>query len=187
MFGGRKAVEIGSTGQEPAPRSGVHGAGVGSGLYASNLSAARNSVDGRDENRPSHVESRRASQGKVLICDDEYRLTAITAQLLEEFGFDSVTAATGDEAVAALDDSQPPDVLLLDINLSAGLSAFETLNRVAARGTGVPVVLTSGYAAEDVPQTMTQHPVVVGYLAKPYSPDSLLDKLREGIKAKPAA
>jgi CheY-like chemotaxis protein len=123
--------------------------------------------------------SREHHQPSVLICDDEARLGALTAGLLSEYGFKPVTVGTGEEALAALGSATPAfDVLLLDVNLSHGKSAREVLATMRMRGIGARVILTSGLAAEDVEPELMLHPLVVGYVAKPYAVEQLVQSIR---------
>jgi CheY-like chemotaxis protein len=118
----------------------------------------------------------------VLICDDEARLGALTAGLLTEYGFTPVTVGTGDEALAALARPEPSvDVVLLDVNLAEGRSAREVLVAMRERGSPARVILTSGLAEEDVDSDLVSHPSVVGYVAKPYAVDHLVQALQRAV------
>jgi signal transduction histidine kinase/CheY-like chemotaxis protein len=139
---------------------------------------------------PASREVVRARQ-RVLICDDEGRLADLTVGLLEEFGFSAQAVVRGEEAVAVLSNPQNaqrakvggevapsetelPRVLLLDVNLAGGMPAQEVLDTLQQREVAVRVILSSGLSAEDVPVSLRQHPLVVTYLAKPYTVDSLV-------------
>jgi CheY-like chemotaxis protein len=127
--------------------------------------------DGNDRGRPT-----------VLICDDEARLGALTAGLLTEYGFSPITVGTGDAALDALDGSERGvDVVLLDVNLSAGQSAREVLTAMTDRGAKARVILTSGLAEEDVDPDLVKHPFVVGYVAKPYGVDQLVQSINRAL------
>lgn len=119
---------------------------------------------------------------RVLVCDDEARLAALTAELLEDAGFVSSTATSADEAWRLL---SAPDgafaALLLDVNLAGGGSAAELLERMADAAIDVPVVLTSGYSADDVPEDISGARQVVGYVGKPYTVSAVADELRRAI------
>jgi CheY-like chemotaxis protein len=123
----------------------------------------------------------------VLICDDEARLGALTAGLLSEYGFAPVTVGTGDEALAALARPEPAvDVVLLDVNLAEGRSAREVLVAMRERGSAARVILTSGLAEEDVDSDLVSHPSVVGYVAKPYAVDHLVQALQRAVATVPS-
>jgi CheY-like chemotaxis protein len=118
----------------------------------------------------------------VLVCDDETRLAALTAELLQGFGFQTIAVGSGDAAVGKIEAAAPAvSVLLLDVNLSLGGSATELLERLASTGSNIPVVLTSGQPKEDVPVEVTSHPNVIGYLEKPYTADALLQAIRGAL------
>jgi CheY-like chemotaxis protein len=133
----------------------------------------------RREGESQKSESRRVT---VLICDDEARLGALTAGLLSEFGFLPVTVGNGNEAMLALGRTDPGvDVVLLDVNLTEGPSAGEVLAAMRARGSTARVVLTSGLAEEDVSRELLGHALVVGYVAKPYGVDQLVQSVRMAV------
>jgi DNA-binding NtrC family response regulator len=124
----------------------------------------RDAGTGSDEHRPT-----------VLICDDEARLGALTAGLLSQSGYAAQTVQTGEQALEAmLHGVGEVSMLLLDVNLQ-GLGAREILARMLDHGLKHAVILTSGYAEEDVPRELMDHPLVRSYLAKPYTVDQLID------------
>jgi len=123
-----------------------------------------------------------AERPTVLICDDEARLGALTAGLLIEYGFSPITVGTGEAALDALLGHDPAvDVVLLDVNLSAGHSAREVLSAMSDRGAEARVILTSGLAEEDVDADLVAHPSVVGYIAKPYGVDQLVQSINRAL------
>lgn len=139
--------------------------------------------EGRDMERRDgervQGDSRRVT---VLICDDEARLGALTAGLLSEYGFASVTVGNGDEALAALAQAEfGVDVVLLDVNLSEGPSAADVLASMQSHGSRARVILSSGLAEEDVNAELMKHPLVVGYVAKPYGVDQLIQSVRTAV------
>ena len=138
-----------------------------------------------DELMPIQVgEHQATAHGRptVLICDDEARLGALTAGLLTDYGFSPITVGTGEAALDAIDEGDPSvDVLLLDVNLSAGQSARDVLTAMKARGATARVILTSGLAEEDVDPDLVKHPSVVGYVAKPYGVDQLVQSINRAL------
>lgn len=123
-----------------------------------------------------------AGRPTVLICDDEARLGALTAGLLSEYGFNPVTVGTGEDALIALaDQSTGVDLVLLDVNLSAGSSARDVLCAMRERGQNARVILTSGLAEEDVDADLVTDPAVVGYIAKPYGVDQLILSINKAL------
>jgi CheY-like chemotaxis protein len=118
----------------------------------------------------------------VLICDDEARLGALTAGLLSEYGFAPVTVGNGDEALVVLAQAEfGVDVVLLDVHLSEGPSAGDVLAAMQRNGSRARVILTSGLAEEDLSVELLKHPSVVGYVAKPYGVDQLIESVRTAV------
>jgi CheY-like chemotaxis protein len=127
-----------------------------------------------------------ASSPAVLICDDEARLGALTAGLLADYGFVPVTVGTGEAALDAIAARSPRfDVMLLDVNLSQGSSAHQVLRTLSGLAGAPRVVLTSGLAEEDVDGDLMQHPLVSGYVPKPYAVDDLVQSLERALRAPP--
>lgn len=111
----------------------------------------------------------------VLICDDERRLATLTALLLERHGYSAVAVSAPAELAVALD--RPDlrvDIVLLDVNL-AGTTARDIIETLRIRGIRAPVVLTSGYAREDVPPAVLGLPGVAAYVMKPFMVDELAE------------
>lgn len=123
---------------------------------------------------------RPSASATVLVCDDEERLAALTAALLEQQGYRALVASGADSA-ASVAEGQRLDVLVLDVNLACS-SASAVLERVAERGFRGPTVLTSGYPEEDVPRELLRHPRVTGYVAKPYSVERLVAAIDHALE-----
>lgn len=123
-------------------------------------------------------------RGAVLVCDDESRLAMLTAGLLEQHGFAALTVGTGEAALRAMLE-QPIDVMLLDLNLPDG-NAHEVIARMRELSLFRPVILTSGYAEEDVEPALLRSSTVTGYLAKPYSVDRLITAIEHAMEVREA-
>lgn len=80
----------------------------------------------------------------ILIVDDEPNIRRLLASLLEAEGHTSRTAATGEDGLAAVADSEP-DVVLLDLALP-GAGGLEILATLRTTHPALPVVMMSGRA-----------------------------------------
>ena len=78
----------------------------------------------------------------LLIVDDHPGFRALARRLLEAGGFQVVGAAADGLGAVAVARELRPDVVLLDIQLP-DIDGFEVASRLADRGTGTVVVLTS--------------------------------------------
>lgn len=166
----RRATEI-TRGLEELAKS------VGSGTRGPSIAG----VDGSPA-QPEASEKEASGAATVLVCDDEARLAMLTAGLLDQHGYRAVTVASGSEALAALARGAPTcDAVLLDLNLPDG-TAGEVIAQMRERGFRQPVILTSGYAEEDVEPALLADELVAGYLAKPYSVDRLVEVIQLALR-----
>jgi CheY-like chemotaxis protein len=66
---------------------------------------------------------------KVLVVDDDVLVLDLTATMLEELGYDVLTARSGTEALGQIAYDRKIEVLITDINMP-GLSGSELAERV---------------------------------------------------------
>ena len=123
--------------------------------------------------------------GRILIVDDDPDFVLITTKILDTAGYETVSAANGANALAAMR-RQKPDLVLLDIMMSTildGLSVSEEM-QADPELRDVPVIMVSSI-------TDTEHAAVFptdGYvhmnawISKPIQPEDLLKKVSQHIK-----
>ncbi len=110
-----------------------------------------------------------AQQRRVLVVEDEVTLRRIVARNLTSRGLEVREAGTAQEAVQAVS-SNPPDLLLLDINLP-DQTGWEVLRELKRRGNAVPTIIIS---AVRVNQNRLDEFHPLAYLPKPFPLDALL-------------
>jgi DNA-binding LytR/AlgR family response regulator len=94
---------------------------------------------------------------RVFVAEDEYLLALDLCDILASAGAAVIGPARSRQEAEAHLLSQPAmDVALLDLNLG-GDSSVELALRL--RGDGVPVILTTGYDATDVPAPLQGIPI----------------------------
>lgn len=112
--------------------------------------------------------------GCILVVDDEENISFLVASALRLDGFSTVTAATGREALARLDEARPA-LVVLDVMLP-DLDGFEVLKRMREAGHRQPVIfLTARDATEDRVRGLT-----VGgddYVLKPFAIEELMARV----------
>jgi len=121
-------------------------------------------------------------QPLVLVVDDEEHITELVAMGLGYNGFDVERAATGRDALAAVD-KRKPDLIVLDVMLP-DLDGFEVARRLRqAEGAGshVPIIfLTARDATRDKVEGLR-----LGsddYVTKPFSIEELVERVKAVLR-----
>jgi DNA-binding NtrC family response regulator len=81
------------------------------------------------------------AKAKILIADDDNLVRDSVRKILTMFGYQVVSCASGEKALAALNGDF--DLVILDINMP-GLDGFETLKLINERDYGIPVIFLTG-------------------------------------------
>ena len=114
---------------------------------------------------------------RVLVVDDDRRLADTLAVLLNQQGFTTTVAYSGPEAIqSAL--TSPPDFIVMDIVMN-GIDGVDAAIAICETLPQCRILLMSG--AQDAVQRLEKGSIRGHHfdlLAKPFLPDSLLDKLR---------
>jgi signal transduction histidine kinase/CheY-like chemotaxis protein len=89
--------------------------------------------------------------GLIVAIDDEAAVRAAMTQLLTSWGHRVVTAATGDEALAALADCpKRPDLIICDYRLRDGENGLDVIHRLQAEyNEDIPALLVTGDTAPE--------------------------------------
>ena len=111
----------------------------------------------------------------VLVVDDQVDARELIQRVLTECGAQVVTAASVDEALAAVEEKKP-DVLVSDIGMPH-VDGYELLRRVRAlghaRGGGLPAIALTAFArSEDRTRTLRAGYLV--HVSKPVEPSELV-------------
>jgi DNA-binding response OmpR family regulator len=84
---------------------------------------------------------------RVLVVEDEATLGEVFRDFLAELGHDPVVVGSAEAALGSLE-RQPPDAIILDINLP-GMSGLDFLQLRPVREAALPIVAISGVATEN--------------------------------------
>ena len=115
------------------------------------------------------------SKPTILVVDDDAPILMLMRSLLREFGFEAMTAATGEEAVAAVRRSRPA-LILLDRNMPGmhGDDVVRALRNDLALD-DVPILILSG---DPVSRTELATLGVDGAVQKPFDVPALIEQIR---------
>jgi DNA-binding response OmpR family regulator len=116
---------------------------------------------------------------KILVVDDDLELQRLIAFALRQAGYLVLEAGDGPTALAAFE-SERPDLVLLDVNLPR-MNGFEVLRRLRALGAKVPIMMLTVRAGEE-DQVRGLDLGADDYLAKPFSPRTLLARVRAHLR-----
>lgn len=112
---------------------------------------------------------------RILVVDDERSIVQMVEQRLRRDGFDVITAASGNTALASLRE-QPPAAVLLDIGLP-DIDGFEVLRRLRAEGLTVPVIVLTA-RGDEIDRVVGLELGADDYVVKPFSPRELVARVR---------
>ncbi len=131
-----------------------------------------------DEGRhgaPARPTSSEATGSRILVVDDEPSIVEVISMALRFQGFEVETAATGREAITAVERFKP-HLLVLDVMLP-DIEGFEVANRLGAQRAGVPIIfLTARDSTEDKVRGLSGGGD--DYMTKPFSLEELVARIR---------
>ena len=118
----------------------------------------------------------------VLLVDNDDGVRKLCSAVLQSNGYTVIEAPDGAAGLAAYEkNSGQVDLLLTDI-VMPHMNGFELAERLAEREPRLGILYMSGYRdnPEGFPQRATNHPL----LHKPFTPDTLLSRVRETLDAR---
>jgi PAS domain S-box-containing protein len=140
-------------------------------------------IDGAHDARDASLAKARpaaGTSGLVLVVDDEEGVRNVTRRILERAGFTVLTANDGRDGVE-LFRTRATEIRLvvLDVTMPrmGGEEAFHELRRIRA---DVPVILASGFSEQEATSRFAGKGLA-GFLEKPFSPQTLLERVRETL------
>jgi two-component system, NtrC family, response regulator HydG len=87
---------------------------------------------------------------KILVVDDDRRIVKTTCDILTIKGYEAIATYSGEEGVEKVR-SDPPDCVLMDIKMP-GINGVEAMKQMQAIAPGLPIILVSAYATDDLLQ-----------------------------------
>jgi CheY-like chemotaxis protein len=123
------------------------------------------------------------SKKNVLIIDDEPDTLTFFSTLLQDNGYNTVTAGNGEEGLERLNEAIP-DLITLDITMPemSGVKYYRTL-REHAEWKSIPIIIITGISEdfEKFISSRNQVPPPNGYISKPVEEAQLLDLVNDLI------
>ena len=113
----------------------------------------------------------------ILLIDDELPLQRAIAKGLRMLGYQVFEACNGMEALQLWQDYHNKiDVLFTDMELHEGTTGLDLAEQMKKEKPTLKIMLSSGYEHH---ASLQHHPIINGYLPKPYAMDQLSNAIRE--------
>jgi DNA-binding response OmpR family regulator len=119
-----------------------------------------------------------APRQTILVVDDEEDIRTVVRQMLTGAGYLVLDAEDPNQALR-LAGQQPVDLLLTDVVMPL-MRGTELAQRLLAVVPSAKVLLMSAYKVAEI--TASGHP----FLAKPFTPEILLERVRELLRDEPS-
>jgi DNA-binding NtrC family response regulator len=122
------------------------------------------------------VQARRAASlrfasGRVLFMDDDPKISALTATMLESLGYKFDLAKNGEEAITFykryMNIGRPYDAVVMDLTVVGGMGGEECFKALKELDPEVRAIVSSGYDNDDMARKYLDMGFC-GYLTKPY-------------------
>mgnify|MGYP002713434762 CR=1 FL=1 len=112
---------------------------------------------------------------KVLILDDEDSIRQFMKINLEYQGYETVEAATGEEALRLFEEENPA-VAILDVMLP-GISGFEVCEAIREKSPRTGIIMVSA-KSQDIDKILGLERGADDYIIKPFNPQELILRVR---------
>ncbi len=146
-------------------------------LYLPPLGATERVEPGAQPAEPRAV----AAGRRLLLVEDDPGVASVAQELLEGLGLEVRSAENGPQALELLQ-KERFDVMLTDVVMPGGLTGIELARESARIWPEMRIVLTSGYAGDDVDAALADAPWP--FVRKPYSGEQLAVVLGDGPAGK---
>jgi two-component system, response regulator PdtaR len=110
----------------------------------------------------------------ILIVEDETFVRLYLGEVLEDAGYQVVSAANADEAIEILESREDIRVIMTDINMPGSMDGLRLAAAVKDRWPPIKIIITTG---KEAPRR-EEMPMDSQFLPKPYAPDRVLAAVR---------
>lgn len=121
---------------------------------------------------------------RILVADDERRITDLIRDFLAASGYETLIAGDGEEALRLFSENPDVAVVILDI-MMPGMDGWQVCREIR-KTSGVPVLMLTA-RSEEFDQLMGFESGADDYVTKPFSPAVLVKRIEALIRRSAAA
>ena len=123
---------------------------------------------------------------KVLVVEDNNAVREVAAAMVEEMGFEAITACNGPEGLRAIESMPDIDLVLSDVIMAGGMNGPEMALKAMKIRPELKILFMSGYAPGSVRQ-MQDLPDTIDLVNKPFTRSDLTEKVKKALAIEQAA
>lgn len=124
------------------------------------------------------------SGGTVLVVDDEETVREVACMMLEEMGFDTITACNGEEGLSMYKKHQHSILFVLTDLTMPRMSGKELFTELKNINPECRVILSSGYNSTEAIQQFSGKGLA-GFVQKPFTPQALSEEVKKMLGEQP--
>ncbi|MDQ1318445.1 MAG: hypothetical protein QG588_2107, partial [Candidatus Poribacteria bacterium] len=121
-----------------------------------------------------------AGEGKILVMDDDDSIRELACAILNQIGYDVITAKDGAEAIElykkAKESGYPINTVILDLTVTGGMGGREAVKKIIEIDPEAKAIASSGYAVDPVMSDFRKYGFI-NALCKPYGIKEICDVL----------
>lgn len=121
-----------------------------------------------------------ATKATVLVVDDEESILETLSGILEDEGYEAITASSGEQALSIIEELSP-EVVLLDVWMPGGIDGLETLKSIKESTQRSTVIMISGHGNIDIAIQATKLGAY-DFLEKPLSLEKILLLIKRALE-----
>jgi PAS domain S-box-containing protein len=126
----------------------------------------------------------RGGSETILLVEDEHPVRELVASVLQNYGYQILQAASGQEAVGVWNENKNKiHLLLTDLVMPGNMNGHELAEQLRGEKPALKVIFTSGYSADIVGKDFKLD-ASLNFLQKPYHPNTLSLTVRRCLDAK---
>lgn len=116
----------------------------------------------------------------ILLVEDEDLLVILQTDRLERLGFNVIAVSSGERAIEVTQTTPGIDLILMDINLRAGMDGLEAASAILKHH-DIPVVFLSSHEGEEIVKR-TKEIASYGYVVKDGDMTALETSVKKALK-----